>query len=87
MRIIKLVQPIAALTLACALAACSSGAAKQTQTLPPASGAKDPANLPDNYAKGLKFSYLSAPLGDVAYARVACGAQIEAKRIGADLDH
>lgn len=43
--------------------------------------------LPDSAADGMRFMYLSAPLADPNYGAVACGARIEAQRLGADLEH
>lgn len=81
----------AAAILTITLAACSSATDRPTSQTPTgqsATGAPPSVtDLPDGYADGLRLTYLSAPLGDATYATVACGALLEAKRLGAKLDH
>lgn len=68
----------------------STAACGGTGTAPADTANAHPAatgELPDGFASGMRFTYLSAPLGDPNYGSVACGAQIEAKRLGATVDH
>lgn len=43
--------------------------------------------MADGAGEGLSITYLSAPLADPNYGAVACGARIEAKRLGVDFAH
>lgn len=45
------------------------------------------AGAEEGGADDLRFVYLSAPLGDPNYASVACGARIEAERLGVTVEH